>query len=266
MHSLSSAYETQGKGNSMTRQEIIDVFIVRAAPADRAALRRKLDKMSLDELEEAYKVLQLQATEDQLLEIQADRAAAAAMHKYQAQKAHEPQRKAEEKAQLTLDRQTFGNAAKTLRSFAVHDANFNVIRQTLGAGFSVYQIQQMVAANGATLSPPEQHELDEWTRQDIEAHNLRLLSADLPTLRRLTREAGARIAAGPPPGAMDQVQTVRAAEKSQNNQFQPLLSDSRFKGEIIDLELVRQLDGDSLKQLIRIYGADAITARIREWS
>lgn len=250
----------------MTRQEIIDVFIIRAAPAERRELRQQLEQMSKQELEEAHRVIQLQAREEQLLEIQADRAAAAAMHQYHAQKAREPQRKAEEKAQLEADRKTFGDAAKTLRNFGVTEANFDVCRRTLGAGFSIYQIQQMVTANGATLAPPTQEELNEWDREAIEAHNLRLLGADIPTLRKLTREAGARLAAEPPPAAMDQVQKVRAAEKSQNNQLQQLLPDSRFKGEIIDLELVRQLDGDSLKKLIRIYGADAITARIREWS
>ena len=76
----------------MTRQQITDVFIVRAAPADRTELRRKLDRMSLDELEEAYKIIQLQAKEEQLFEIQADRAAAGAMYRYYKQKEREPQR------------------------------------------------------------------------------------------------------------------------------------------------------------------------------
>jgi len=270
MLSLASAHESQGKGNSMTRSEIIAVFIVRAAPADRPELRRTLEKMSFEQLEQAHQALishqELEAKEEELLRIQAESAADAAMHLYYRQKEREPQRKAKEKAQLEVDRKTFINAAKTLRIFGVTEANFDVCRRTLGAGFSIYQIQQMVTANGGTLSPPTQEELNEWDREAIEAHNLRLLGADIPTLRKLAREAGARIAAEPPPAAMDQVQMVRAAEKSQNNQLQPLLSDSRFKGEIIDLELVRQLDGDSLKKLIRIYGADAITARIREWS
>jgi hypothetical protein len=53
------------------------------------------------------------------------------------------------------------------------------VATTLGAGFSIYQIQQMVTANGATLALPIQEELKEWDREAIEAHNLRLLGADI---------------------------------------------------------------------------------------
>src|SRR6266850_417527 len=252
----------------MTRSEIIDLVVVRAAPEEQQSLRQTLSTYTTVELQQIEKAIISQEVskkaDEDLIRIQADRVADHALHQYHTQKAREPQREAEEKAQLVKDRQTFTEAAKTLRTFGVTEANFNVCRTTLGENFSAYEIEQMLAANGAILSGPTQQELDEWTRQDVEAHNLALLSADLPTLRRLTREAGANAAqAGT---AMDQVQTVRAAEKSQNNQFQPLLPDSRLKGEIIDLELVQQLDSNSLKQLIRIYGADAINARIREWN
>ena len=247
----------------MTRSEIIDVFIVRAVPADRPELRRKLDRMSLDELEEAYKIIQLQGKEEQLLEIQADRAASAAMYQYHKQKEHEPRRKAEEKAQLEGDRKTFEEAAKTLRSFAVHDANFNVVRQTLGAGFSVYQIQQMVAVNGAALSPPTQQEQDEWTRQEIEAHNLRLLSADIPTLRKLAREAGAR---GPAAPQLDETQRVRAAERVEDIASPPLpeeFQDGNNREEVLDANFIKKCSRETLRLLIKRYGSAQVTEALR---
>jgi hypothetical protein len=221
--------------------------------------------MSKDELETAYKALQaqvqLQAKEEEYFRVQAEREADRVLHELHMEKLRAPQRKAEAERQEKQDRETFAQAAKTLRSFSVNEANFNVTVQTLGPGFSVYQIQEMVAANGATLSPPTQEELNEWDRQAIAEHNARLRSMDIPTLRKLAREAGAR---GPAAPQLDETQKVRAAERSL--QFQPLLPDSRFKNEIIDYELVQQLSPLELKRLFQIYGSDQITARIKEWN
>jgi hypothetical protein len=258
---------TEMSGSEMTRNQITEVFVVRAAPVDRPELRRTLDRMSLDELKQAHQALisnqEIETKEEELLTIQAERAANAALHKYLLQKAREPQRIAEEKAQLEADRKTFADAAKTLRSFAVNDANFNVIRRTLGAGFSVYQIQQMVAANGATLSPPERHELEEWTRQDIEAHNLRLLSADLPTLRRLAREAGARGQEAP---ELDETQRVRAAERAAGVAY-PSLPDEFRDGnnpeEVLDAAFIRKCSKETMRLLLKRYGADQVNEALR---
>src|SRR5258705_12363274 len=114
---------TEMSRSEMTRNQIIDVFIIRAAPADRPELRRTLEKMSIEELEQAHQALishqELEAKEEELLRIQAEYAADTAMHQYYRQKEREPQRKAEEKAQLEVDRKTFADAAKKLRIFGV---------------------------------------------------------------------------------------------------------------------------------------------------
>ena len=247
----------------MTRQEIIDLFIVRAAPADRPELRRKLDRMSLDELEEASKIIQLQGKEEQLLEIQADRAVTNAMYQYYKQREREPQRIAEEKALLETDRKTFAEAAKTLRSFALNDANFNVIRRTLGAGFSVYAIQQTIASDALSLSPPTQPELDEWERQAIEEHNLRLLSADIPTLRKLAREAGAR---GPiAPSHLDETQRVRAAERVDGTVYPALPEEFLENGKevVLDAAFIKRSSRETYRLLLNRYGSDQITEALR---
>jgi len=267
MLSLASAHESQGKGNSMTRSEIIAVFIVRAAPADRPELRRTLEKMSFEQLEQAHQALishqELEAKEEELLRIQAESAADAAMHLYYRQKEREPQRKAKEKAQLEVDRKTFINAAKTLRIFGVTEANFDVCRRTLGAGFSIYQIQQMVTANGGTLSPPTQEELNEWERQEIEAHNLRLLTADLPTLRKLAREAGAR---GPVAPQLDETQRVRAAERVDGFSYPPLPEEFREGNgpeEVLDASFIKRCSRETYRLLFDRYGSAQITEALR---
>jgi hypothetical protein len=247
----------------MQKQEIISVFLVRALPQDREELRRKLERMTLDELEEAHRVIQIQATEEKLLQIQAERAADAALFNLRRQREREPQRVVEEKAQLARDRQTFAEAAKTLRSFGVTEANFDVCRKTLGEGFSVFQIQEMLTANGATLSVPTQPELDEWTRQDIEAHNLRLLSMDIPSLRKLAREAGARGPATPQP---DETQRIRAAERNDGVAYPPLPDEIRIGDgaeEVLDASFVRRCSKETLRFLIQRYGSDQINEALR---
>ena len=250
----------------MTRSEIIDVFIVRAAPAEREGLRPILEKMSKDELEMAHEALvaqfELQAREEEIFRIRADSAADQALHSFRMQKAREPQRLAEEKAQLEQDRKTFADAARTLRSFGITDANFNVTRQTVGTGFSVYQIQEMLAANGAILSGPSQQELDDWTRQDIEAHNRRLLSADIPTLRKLAREAGARGPVAPQP---DETQRIRAAERVDGT-YPPLpdeFRDGNGPEQVLNAEFIRRCSKETMRLLLKRYGADQINEALR---
>src|ERR1700720_4111228 len=106
----------RGKGNSMyrpvrerSREQIIEVFIVRAAPADRDMLRVQLEKMSLAELEQANQVLQtqtrVQGADEELTRIQVETEADRIWHQESMRLAREPQRKAEEKAQLQQDRE-----------------------------------------------------------------------------------------------------------------------------------------------------------------
>ena len=256
------------KGNSMTRSEIIDVFIVRTAPADRQHLRQILEKMSKEELEMAHEALQaqvqLQATEEELLRIQVEREADRVLHELDMQKARESQTRGEAKAQLEADRKTFIDAAKSLRSFTVNEANFNVTRQTLGAGFSIYQIQQMLAANAAVLSPPTQQELDEWDRAAIEAHNLRLLSMDIPTLRKLAREAGARGPVAPPP---DETQRIRQASDRADGYAYPVLPDEFRDGngpeEALDAKFLKKCSKETFKFLLKRYGSAQIDEGLR---
>jgi hypothetical protein len=56
-----------------------------------------------------------------------------------------------EARQQELDKQTFVAAAKALR-LGINEANFLLIRQTLGSGFSLYAIQQALASNALQLT------------------------------------------------------------------------------------------------------------------
>jgi len=242
-------------------EEIVELLVVRAAPDKQQQLRKTLSTYSAEELALVKHAIISRAkskvAEDELIRIQAEIAVEQELFRL----SREPQRKAEAERQEKQDRATFNDAAKTLRSFGTTDANFNLIRQTLGPGFSVYQIQEMLAANGAALSGPSQQEQDNWTRQDIKAHNTALLNADIPTLRKLVREAGAR---GQTPPPQDETQRVRAAE-NQDRTYPPLPDEIRIAGreELIDAAYIRRCPKEVLRALIQRFGAPQIDEALR---
>jgi hypothetical protein len=240
------------------RQELIELFVIRATPAEQPEMRRKLERMTLDELEEAYKFVQVQAAEDELIRINAERAANKALNQYRVHKEREPQRLAEQKALLEADRKTFQVAARNLQSFSLIEANFSLIRSTLGPGFSEYDIQQAIQANAISLSPPTEEEMIEWTRLAIEAHNLKLLNSDLPTLRKLTREAGAR---GPAPAPPDETQKARAEERNDGFAYPPLPDELLIEGrqELLDSRYLKRCPREVFKFLLKRYGSQQIT-------
>lgn len=233
----------------MTRDQIIQVFIVRAAPEDREVIQRLLDKMSKEELEFAYEKLQadekLASTEDTLIQIQASRAADLILHQYRQAKMTEPQRRAEFEAQLKKDRKTFEEAAPRLRSYGVTDANFEVTREILRSGFTEYQIQQMLerphTTHGGLLSPPAEEELIEWQRDSVEKENLRRTSMDILSLRELQkqeREAQQNIIP-----ELTETQKMRIVEKQEIHQYEKLPDEFFIDGEWkpLDTQLIERL-------------------------
>jgi hypothetical protein len=248
-------------------EEIVELLVVRAAPHKQQQLRQTLSTYSAEELALVKQAIISRAMhkvaederEDELIRINAEIAAERELFRLY----REPQRKAEAAQQEKKDRTTFTDAARTLRSFGTTDANFNLIRQTLGSGFSIYQIQQMLIANGAILSGPTQQELDEWERQAIKAHNQHLLNMDIPSLRKLAREAGARGQAAPPP---DETQRVRQAEEKFYGTGYPVLPDELRIGdrdELIDAAYIKRCSKETLRLLMKRYGADQVNEALR---
>src|SRR6266581_1244661 len=145
------------KGNSITRDQIIEIFLVRAIPGERYQLRQKLEAMRTEELGMAYQALQsqvqLQAQEEKLLEIQIEADVEQGLHRDRMFKAYESQ-----------DRQTFGLAARALR-FGENEANFGLIRSVIGPNFTEYRIQEAIDSNAVALSSPTEREIASWNRE-----------------------------------------------------------------------------------------------------
>jgi hypothetical protein len=220
-------------------------------------VKAALLKMSLEELQQyaQLKSAAIKAAEadDRILELQAARAADRAWHEYEMSQSREPQRMAEVKAQLEQDRKTFEDAATTLRRFAVNEANFDVIRKTLGVGFSVSQIQQLVTENPDILSRPSQRELDAWQRERIEAHNKFLRNADVVTLKNLVRQESEQKLQLAAQAQLDATQ-ASAKQRHDLHGYVSLTPESRHRGNVIDARYIKTVDVQGLRELVRIYG------------
>jgi hypothetical protein len=251
----------------MNKEELVNQIIPLlrlATPAEESRMRSGLETNSLTELRLFLEVVSSRGyqkeldelAEDQMLQINAGRAADLAIFKLQRDQATAPQRKQAFSAQLIQDKQTFADAARTLHSFAINDANFHLVRQTLGEGFSLYAIQQMLAANGAILSPPTQQELDEWESERIENHNDALLKMDPEALRaRVRQESVERQQATKQEQAGRELEAAK--QRDQYGNFRPLPPE-------IDSKAIKTASALQLRNWMRLYGSFQITVRLKE--
>jgi len=148
--------------------------------------------------------------------------------------------------------------------FSEVDANFLLVKSVLESGFDQYSLAQAVQSNALQgLAPASPNELEQFRQEVIEAHNLHLLNSDLPTLRRLAREAGARGPAVPQP---DETQRVRAAERSEGNLYPPLpdeFRDGNGPEEVLNATFIKKCSKETLRLLVKRYGFDQINGLLR---
>jgi hypothetical protein len=165
------------------------------------------------------------------------------------------ERDQQESRQLAQDKKTFQDAAKSLRSFEVNQANFSVVRSVLGEGFSPYDVSQALAKNAFQLSPPSREELENWAAQDIETHNEALLKANPEDLRALVRQEAEQ-------------RRIQDQQQQANESFEATKQRDEVMGypslpSDITKEQIRNASTDKLKLLIKKYGNANVTARIQ---
>jgi hypothetical protein len=244
----------------MTKQEIVDVFLVRALPADRGRLRQELESLSKEQLEQAYAMLQanqaVQAKDEELLRVQAEIAADRALAELQALQQREPQRKQQEQK----DRETFKRAT---RRYGISDieANFNVVRSILGPSFDEYSVGQIADSNAATLAPATPAEIQQWRQEAHEERVDYLLNEASPQeLRQAARtEAEQRRIQF----QRDQTENqIAARAKIDATQGYVPLPETTSDGIKIDAQFLKNLKADVYRNYLRRFGATAITARL----
>lgn len=244
----------------MNRTEVIETLVVRVAPEQQQQLRKKLEAKTTIELEQILHEVVLEDADEKLIEIQAARGFNRAFHEMEMEKLRAPQRQ----QQLEKDFETFADAARTLCSFGLTQANFNVTLQTLGPDFTVYAVQQMLLSNGAILSGPTQQEVDEWERQRIEAHNQKLLNASPVELKQIAKtEAEQRRAQAQQEEDQRQQQHRQALDAQVG--FPPLPEKTQ-EGQSLDSAFFIRMSNTNLgqfKSYIRKYGSWQITNALR---
>jgi hypothetical protein len=165
-----------------------------------------------------------------------------------------------ESAQAAQDRDTFNRYARE-SGFSECESNYLLAKSVLGDHLARHLLVGAVESNALSLAPASPEELAIFRQDAIAAHNQKLLSMDVPTLRKLARQAGAR---GPAPVAPDETQRVRAVENQ--DRTYPLLPDELRIGdreELIDSAYIRRCSKEVLRSLIHKYGAPQIDEALR---
>ena len=252
-----------------SKQELVDLLWLRTGIS-----RAELSTRTVAELETIltdHHLAQIRAeaahaaevADEELIRLQAERAADRVRHTLEMQQAREPQRKAEDKQQLAEDRKTFLEACRQ-HHIGSTDANFSLIRTTLGPGFSVYDIGQAVRSGTLHVSPATPEEIQLWTQEAQEQRQQFLRNADPVTLRSIVRsEAEQRRAQAQREDAERQIAHREALDAQLG--FPPL-PDTNQHGEKIDAAYLTRISNTNLqlfKNLIRMYGAANVTARLR---
>jgi hypothetical protein len=167
--------------------------------------------------------------------------------------------KHEQKLQEQADRETFSRVCRK-NDVAEIEANFRLLVDVLGSGFSEFSAANAIQSNAVQLSPATPQELTKWHEEQVEQRNFDLYRTDISTLKKLTRaEAEQRRVATV---QADAARVVREKELTEAGQFEPLPA-TTHDGKTIDKKFFLQCDRQTMKYYIQRYGDFQVTRRIR---
>jgi len=251
----------------MNRTEIIELIAVRALPDEQRQIRQLLEAKSTEELEKIHLQIVVDATDEKLIEIQAEREANRLWHQHEMRQAREPYRQAQEQTDIAV----FKDAASRLK-FSMVEANFRVLVSTLGPGLAFESIKNAVTSNAVQLVPPQQQELVQWAR---EAEEQRRQAAEIHQNYLINRATPAELKQA----AKTEAEQSRALAVQEQDQRQiqhrealdaqvgfPPIPETNQMGEKLDSAYFIKLSNTNLqlfKHFIRKHGAANVTARLR---
>src|SRR6267143_4598980 len=166
--------------------------LLRLPTYEQSKMRTELETRTLVELKAFLGVVsspdyQAELAEEEILRVQAERAADRVLFQIQHQKATEPERRAKAAAQLAQGKEVFAAVCRK-HVVANIEANFSLLRKVVGDDFTEYSAAQAITSGAVKLAKPDQSELDQWNAEALEQRNEFLLNADTETLRTLARE------------------------------------------------------------------------------
>ena len=251
------------------KQKLIDLIVARTGtPRSELAAKtiQELEAILDDSLMAQIRAEAAQAAEaadEELIRIQAEREADRILHQLRTQRAQAPQREAEDKRQLTEDRKTFLEACRQYHIGST-DANFSLIRSTLGPGFSAYEIGQAVQSGKLHVSPATPEEIQRWTQEAQEQRQQTLRKMSLEELRSVVRHEAEQRRAQAQREETERQIAHREMLDAQLGYSQ--LPDTNQHGVKIDAAYLTRISNTNLqlfKNLIRVHGAANVTARLR---
>lgn len=199
--------------------------------------------------------------EEEIIQLRAKSSAAQAMaelSKKEFQETRRPQFEAQQRESEAADRKTFAQAAKKLQ-FSICDANFSLIRQVCGSGFTIQNIedQYLRLGVGIELIRATTAELNKWSSEDVEARNQYLKSADPETLR---REAQAEAVTNRETAALTAFEAELLAGLRRDAHL-PRLPEY-WGDKRLDKNFIRQASKDTLRVIFQRHGSSRLTARL----
>ena len=147
--------------------------------------------------------------------------------------------------------------------FSECESNRTLVKSVLGQGYDRHTLAQAVQSNALSLAQASPEELAQFRQEAITLHNQYLSGLDIPTLRKMAREAGAR---GQAPVALDETQRVRAAEEKFYGTGYPVLPDELLiegREELIDSSYIKRCSKETLRLLMKRYGSDQVNEALR---
>jgi len=171
-------------------------------------------------------------------------------------------RRQAEAAQAAEERRVFHDFCRD-NGFSEVEANLSLIKSVIGS-FDHHSLAQAVQSNALQLAPASPEELQQFRQEAISLHNQHLLNLDIPTLRKLVREAGVRGPVAPPPP--DETQRVRTAtEEYYGTAYPPLPDELLIEGreQLIDASFIKRCSKETLRLLMTRYGSDQINEALR---
>jgi len=136
-----------------------------------------------------------------------------------------------------------------------------LLRQALGEGnVSAYSVKQLIEIGAVSLARPSRQELSDREQQRIDEHNRMLMNADPETLRRFAKEETAvhRQKAVQEQAARED---AARAERDRHQGYQPM--PSTFQGQVLDSQFIKKCSAETLKLLIKRFGSQQVTSRLR---
>jgi len=173
----------------------------------------------------------------------------------------DPKKRKEAEYITTLrDRDVFNETARKLELYGITEANWGLVHSTLGPDLNEFRIQQAVRSGTVRLSPPTPAEIQEWRQSKLEERQNFLTHADHAELKRVAKQETEQRRVDAQREHVQQQIQVR--EQLDAQQGYPALPDTNAAGVKLDATFLKNLDGPTLKNFMRKYGAANVTARI----